>query len=254
MSYYRVVYSDSFLMHHGIQGQKWGKRNGPPYPLKSSQLNSKEKFYRINIDSSKKRVNDVLGINGKASTNKSFTSEELQDATKHINPSKSKTNCGACAASILVNLSSKDKVSAISEAPENMRIKGGKGYDPDKLIDCFEGNHKWTSVEGINRTQKCNNLEKELLSQGDGAKGIFYAEKLHHVNYGHYFTYVVNDGSINILEGQPPAIQSTGLVKNGLYNDVFDYIDAEQRVRYSRLDNDGIVSVKANRRKDLFNE
>ena len=21
------------LMHHGIQGQKWGKRNGPPYPL-----------------------------------------------------------------------------------------------------------------------------------------------------------------------------------------------------------------------------
>lgn len=24
----------SVLMHHGIKGQKWGKRNGPPYPLK----------------------------------------------------------------------------------------------------------------------------------------------------------------------------------------------------------------------------
>lgn len=22
-----------YLMHHGIQGQKWGVRNGPPYPL-----------------------------------------------------------------------------------------------------------------------------------------------------------------------------------------------------------------------------
>lgn len=21
------------LEHHGIKGQKWGKRNGPPYPL-----------------------------------------------------------------------------------------------------------------------------------------------------------------------------------------------------------------------------
>lgn len=24
---------DSYLFHHGIKGQKWGKRNGPPYPL-----------------------------------------------------------------------------------------------------------------------------------------------------------------------------------------------------------------------------
>lgn len=26
--------SDSYyLVHHGIEGQKWGIRNGPPYPL-----------------------------------------------------------------------------------------------------------------------------------------------------------------------------------------------------------------------------
>lgn len=23
-----------YLMHHGVKGQKWGRRNGPPYPLK----------------------------------------------------------------------------------------------------------------------------------------------------------------------------------------------------------------------------
>lgn len=30
------IYSLRYLKHHGIAGQKWGKRNGPPYPLKES--------------------------------------------------------------------------------------------------------------------------------------------------------------------------------------------------------------------------
>lgn len=31
------------LYHHGIQGQRWGKRNGPPYPLDKSDYSSAEK-------------------------------------------------------------------------------------------------------------------------------------------------------------------------------------------------------------------
>lgn len=37
MSRYRVIFSDTdyqdYLEHHGILGQKWGHRHGPPYPL-----------------------------------------------------------------------------------------------------------------------------------------------------------------------------------------------------------------------------
>lgn len=33
MAYYGVVRDFSRLEHHGIPGQKWGVRNGPPYPL-----------------------------------------------------------------------------------------------------------------------------------------------------------------------------------------------------------------------------
>ena len=29
----RNDFCTGYLMHHGIQGQKWGVRNGPPYPL-----------------------------------------------------------------------------------------------------------------------------------------------------------------------------------------------------------------------------
>lgn len=34
--YYWSLSDDDYLAHYGIQGQKWGKRNGPPYPLKPS--------------------------------------------------------------------------------------------------------------------------------------------------------------------------------------------------------------------------
>lgn len=32
-----------FLAHHGILGQKWGKQNGPPYPLKASDKSAAER-------------------------------------------------------------------------------------------------------------------------------------------------------------------------------------------------------------------
>lgn len=35
--------SDNYLIHHGILGQRWGKLNGPPYPLGSSDHSSAEK-------------------------------------------------------------------------------------------------------------------------------------------------------------------------------------------------------------------
>ena len=38
-----VKRSEDWLEHHGIQGQKWGVRNGPPYPLDYEQHNSSEK-------------------------------------------------------------------------------------------------------------------------------------------------------------------------------------------------------------------
>lgn len=33
MQLYRIRRTNNYLVHHGKKGQKWGVRNGPPYPL-----------------------------------------------------------------------------------------------------------------------------------------------------------------------------------------------------------------------------
>lgn len=42
------VDDDADISHHGIKGQQWGIRNGPPYPLNSSQGISKASYQKIN--------------------------------------------------------------------------------------------------------------------------------------------------------------------------------------------------------------
>lgn len=37
------TYHKNYLKHHGIRGQRWGKRNGPPYPLGPGDHSASEK-------------------------------------------------------------------------------------------------------------------------------------------------------------------------------------------------------------------
>lgn len=49
----------TYLAHHGILGQKWGKRNGPPYPLEPSDHSAAEKKAGYTKSLSKDSQNNV---------------------------------------------------------------------------------------------------------------------------------------------------------------------------------------------------
>ena len=59
MSYYAVNTSNT-LQHHGILGQRWGKRNGPPYPLSGGAHSQKEKKHGTKGYDGIMDVNDAL--------------------------------------------------------------------------------------------------------------------------------------------------------------------------------------------------
>ena len=56
----RHIRTPSELYHHGIKGQKWGVRNGPPYPLGIGQKSSSEKMVGSKRSNTYHRRSDKL--------------------------------------------------------------------------------------------------------------------------------------------------------------------------------------------------
>lgn len=71
------------LVHHGIKGQKWGVKNGPPYPLDASQKSYSEKrlarVHRAKArGASEETNNEIVSDKDKRSTNKRFQLTDKQ--------------------------------------------------------------------------------------------------------------------------------------------------------------------------------
>lgn len=80
---------DSYeLYHHGIFGQRWGKRNGPPYPLSRSQKSRKEKKGEEREPLTDKEKEKIIKSGSAQQINQvkdQLTNQELQTAMDRIN-------------------------------------------------------------------------------------------------------------------------------------------------------------------------
>ena len=52
----KEFYDALYLAHHGIKGQRWGKRNGPPYPLDEEDHSPKEQNQKKGLTDGQKRA------------------------------------------------------------------------------------------------------------------------------------------------------------------------------------------------------
>lgn len=77
-----VPYNTYYLAHHGILGQKLGKKNGPPYPLDASDHSASEK---------KAGWRKSLDKGGKSEDNNKKKSKEIRAPEKKGLTDKQKT-------------------------------------------------------------------------------------------------------------------------------------------------------------------
>lgn len=73
------------LYHHGIRGQKWGVKNGPPYPLKGGNYSRTEKYYKYRKSIKSNTLNNKRHIDkdikeGTALTTLSYDRNRLKNA------------------------------------------------------------------------------------------------------------------------------------------------------------------------------
>lgn len=85
-----MEYYDTYLQHHGILGQKWGKKNGPPYPLSESRKSKKEKqeakkdAYKVKDDGTKETAMNSGDAELVKKYAKDMTPDELNYALRKI--------------------------------------------------------------------------------------------------------------------------------------------------------------------------
>ena len=78
------------LKHHGILGQKWGKRNGPPYPLDASDHSASEK--KAGWRKSLKKAKNAVKTSAGSRSTKAMKRAKRKDLDKMSNSELRKTN------------------------------------------------------------------------------------------------------------------------------------------------------------------
>ena len=73
-----VIYKNE-LYHHGIEGQKWGVRNGPPYPLDRSTSRAINKAAKYSRRVSKLQSTGKGGLNSKGRA--TYTQNKINNAS-----------------------------------------------------------------------------------------------------------------------------------------------------------------------------
>ena len=237
------------LYHHGIQGQKWGKRNGPPYPLKSGAHTTAEKTgvgknsaAKILFKYGSKKRAGLDPLTAYALTYTAFIATAVAVSEITYNQERKKNreaNTSDIQKKIKGKHSAADDLKAVNPDfadPTDMSARVNctmcstaydlrrKGYDVvaqktergRKLKDAAS----WYNINGkeVPKYKTRDDFEAALIKEPDGARGLTFTSYGMFNSY-HCMVWEKKNGVITISDGQnntpPKSIKESGISAKG---------------------------------------
>ena len=212
------------IAHHGIKGQKWGVRNGPPYPLdaeKSAKVRMRAKWGRDVDYDGFEMVSDDYGedrpIEKLSQLKRLRGDEDILDVRMKINHGDSSNigrlfNCANCALAFDMvergyDVQARPRKNRSNVGDIEKYFDGGKlehhAFDKELTNDITLENYNQMSYEHGKK------VANDLLKQGDGARGIMVLGLLMseedltgRTNAFHAVNYKVENGKVLMFDPQ----------------------------------------------------
>lgn len=249
---------------HGIIGQKWGIRR---YQYADGSLTPEGRARYGN--GAGRRSNDAT-VQGSKKLNYSLKKEEYEDRMKQIQDDAKKVNgglsaalfaqnrdnnCAYCSTAYELRRRGYDVKAAESIAGvdlighPDLMFKGAKAnllvdntdYKKDKngnyILD-KDGEKQLTfSAQLFNKggitKQQFNNIENELVKQGEGARGNIFGMFAGSAYAGHSLAYEIVNGKLCIIDAQVGTVHDGSSITKSAYQDLQNF----REVYYTRTDN-----------------
>ena len=262
---YQSYNEKNYLAHHGIKGQQWGVRNGPPYPLKDSNKSSSETkpgmimvnpvwAYSVinkNIASPlkdasvrKKAEKEGLTIKSESDLKKIDGDQSKTETISYVNPGHRNDllsfinlanegryyNCYNCTMATELRFRGYD-VQALPLSAGNKTISDMSGFFNDGKNSFITAN-RVTGESAKNYIHKMSYVLNDSLQSryDDGSRGYF---TINTKSGSHIANWAKDNGTITYYDSQS---NKTGNSIESLYGTKV-MNTTSQRIDYGRLDN-----------------